>query len=287
MSMNTEQKKDSWTIVKWDFVFNLIVLGSFLFLRGHLIFSYIVFFAIYAFSFIAFKNHGPWIPIIWAGLTVLAFYWVWIYPYIEIDHFFRIIAWVTLSYTGFWVLNAIKNYIRYLKSLQPEICPFCGAEEDELMSHMGNKMCGKCFNLGVFSIQAYHNNLLNYWDYEFIKDVEREIGKPIPLISNGSESTEEIVFNDQKFGYICQDKKITHLYFVAQEMTSLNLAIGSLNRLKILNLNNNRLAYLPVTIQSLIQLEELDLRRNPLDLSLADLQQTIDEMREKGCKIHY
>ena len=286
MSMQTDRGKDQLLIVKWDIVVNLIVLSSFLYVRDFPVFAYIAFGLIFIFSIFAFKHHKPWVPIILATVTSLIFYWVKVYPFVTFDYFFRIGAYSVLIYTGFWILNASKNYIMYLRSLQPEICPFCGAEEDELLRRMGSILCQKCFNLGEFSIEGYNNNLLNYWDFEYIKDLALSLGEEIPFLGEESKM-EQSALTGHQFGYISHERKITHLFLVSKGITSMELAIGSLNRLKILSISKNRLAFLPNTIQYMESLEVLDLRGNPLDLALSGLQHSLDVMKENGCIVHY
>jgi hypothetical protein len=185
----------------------------------------------------------------------------------------------------FWSIISIKNYIKYLASLRPKICPICGGLDKELVIFLEEGMCHNCFDLGRFVTQDYHGVPLNFWDFEVIDALEDQLNEEIPLIDLVKlESSIDTIY-DILFGFTVRDQKITNLILVEKSIGIINLAIGTLSYLEFLNLYNNNIRVIPGSFQELKQLERLDLRRNPVKFKTLDLQKTVDLIKENGCEL--
>ena len=284
-----ETKKDNWVVIKWDFITNLLFLGGFLYFQDTTFFrilSYFVFIQIFVFSYYAFTYKGPWVSIFFGIVTTLLFLFVANYPpNWELEFLFRVFAWSFFSYTLFWVLISIKNYILYLRSLRPKICPICGGLDKELVIFLEEGMCHTCFDLGKFVVQVYHGTHLNFWDFEVIDALENELNEEVPLIDiEKLESSTDTIY-DIPFGFTVKDQKITNLMLVNKSIGIINLAIGTLSYLEFLNLYNNKIQVIPGSFQELRRINRLDLRRNPVRFNTLELKKTASVIKENGCEL--
>ena len=139
--------------------------------------------------------------------------------------------------------------------------------------------------------ENFQNKPILKEEIEILKELETIIGKPIPKINKLreliiSEKGKKLYKN--QFGFIANNDHIIGLSlcfsnrfkkgeikFFEKKLNSIPETIGDLRYLKILNLNNNNLTYLPKSLCKLENLEELFLSGN----SLYELPESINKLQ--------
>jgi len=99
------------------------------------------------------------------------------------------------------------------------------------------------------------STLLEKSEYITIQELERLVGKAIPIVTEVESST---------FGLVIQDRHVVQLGCYKSELTSLPETIGNLQSLQILDLDYNNITSFPETIGNLQSLQTLRLIGNKL-----------------------
>ncbi len=123
----------------------------------------------------------------------------------------------------------------------------------------------------------YHGTHILRYEYEAMKDLEKIIGKPIPLV-------EKV---DLTFGYVCKNHRIVELGLYKCHITNLPNSISHLKILEVLDLGYNDLTDLPKCLTNLTKISRLNLMWNHFTTLPVIIRQivTINELEFQGNKL--
>ena len=274
-------------LMKWDMIFNLLFIIAFVWVYEQYVLAIWLFLQIFIFSYYSFKYRGLSVAIIF---IILSFFPFWFYimdperPYAQAILFAGIILAV---YGLFWILIAYKNLKVYMESLKPQECPICEKEKQEFIQHLGRFMCSDCFYKEAFELIEYDGIEIYKWDYDFLKFLENQIGRNIPLYksSDQDEIDWEKLPEEKFFGYIISDKNIVGLSLPDAGIKSIPNEIGLLTHIRFLNFEGNQLAEIPLSIERVASLRYLNVQNNLMEIISQQLEYTFRFLRKQKCTI--
>ncbi|MHA1796520.1 MAG: hypothetical protein ACTSUK_10440 [Promethearchaeota archaeon] len=283
--------KETYPIIKWDIIVNILFFSAWMWFKGNLIFQIVavfLFLQAYIVSYYIFHYYKYDIPIV----LVLISIFLWLIFFVlnsllgEVYNTFLFICIAFTIYAVFSFVIRSKNYKAYLKANGPQPCPICGMEKWEHVFHLGQDMCRDCFEKRALSQVYYHDSLIFQWDYDVLMFIEKELGKEIPALDPVLNYTNPTQINpDELFGFVLEDRNITRLYLNNQKLRHLPPFIGLLIDLRELHLKNNKLASLPSSIFDLVRLRLLDYRQNPIKFRTGEIERALLNLMKRGCEI--
>ena len=276
---------EKYYIVKWDLIFNIVFFASWLYIAGFRVLGILLFSMVFVTSYFIFHYTGYGVTITFLILSLFPFSLVIIDPVWNLPTFFLVLGCGMVSYALFWLFLTKKNRQRYMASLQPEVCIYCGEEKQKYVIHMGRRMCQDCFLQEAFEVVSYHDTDMYRWDHDILRFFELEIGEPIPEIPfDGQFDITEYQF-DNIFGYGVEDQNLVFISIPFKNLKHLPHPIGLLVHLRALNLRGNQLPTLPYSLTNLIKLQYLDVRENPMPILLPEAQKALFVLQKHHCKI--
>lgn len=284
--------KERYPIVKWDIVFNIIIIAFALWASGKLylqIIALIVFLQVYVVSFFIFHYWKIWVPLILVCISAifwLAYLIMREFIIVEVVEAMLFVCIATSIYSLFWFVIWRKNHYLHLKALRPKPCPVCGEEKEEHIIHLGQDMCVQCFEKQAIAQVFYHDEIVYKWDFDVLNYLEAELEKPIPILdAKLNYMSPKEVNAEELFGAVIEDKNISRLYLNHQNLKNLPPFIGLLLNLVELHVRNNQLAKLPTSLINLANLRVLDYRGNPLEFRSGDVERALLNLTRKNCLI--
>ena len=284
--------KEKYPIVKWDIIFNIVVVsfGLWFSLKWYFqVIAIVLFFQAYVASYFIFHYYKIWIPLILCSIA--GFFWgnYFIFgPFLipEAGNALLFICIATSVYALFSFVIWRKNLRLYKIAQRPEVCLVCGLERNQHVFHLGQRMCMQCFEKMAISLVEYHESILYQWDYDILRALEQDLSRPIPLLDSVLNYTNPQDINpDDYFGYVLEGNNITRLYLNNQNLHSLPYFIGLLLYLVELHIKNNQITALPPSIIDLVNLKVIDYRQNPLEFRSGDVERALLNLTRKRCLI--
>jgi len=142
-----------------------------------------------------------------------------------------------------------------------DICPNCEKEFTYTTFRLSPRRCQFCVNdISQFTSKKYAGIELNENEITALKDLEAVLFEPIPALNS----------DNNEFGFIVENKKITTLNLINKKLFYIPSSILNLSSLEVLNLSSNYIVFLPEAIKYLLSLKQLNISNNNL-IILPDL----------------
>ncbi|WP_371802463.1 hypothetical protein [Candidatus Lokiarchaeum ossiferum] len=274
-------------LMKWDMIFNLLFITAFVWVYNQPVLAIWIFIQIFIFSFFSFNYRGLSVSLLFLILSGIPF---WLYisnPQRNGADIILFVGVILAVYGVFWIFIALKNNKAYLDSLKPQTCPICETEKHEFVQHLGRFMCTDCFYKEAFEVVEHDGIEIFKWDYNFLKFLENQIEKPIPLYksTDRDEIDWEKLPEEEFFGYIIDEKNIKALSLPNAGIKAIPNEIGLLTHIKFLNLQGNQLVDLPLSIERIASLRYLNIQRNIMEIISQDLEYVFRFLKKRKCVI--
>lgn len=276
-------------LMKWDMIFNLLFITAFVWVLEQPVLAIWIFLQIFIFSYFSFNYRGLSVPLFFLLLSIIPFWMYLTNPNRPYNELFIFVGIILAIYGVFWIFIALKNHRVYLDSMKPEKCPVCDEDNYEFVNHLGRLMCMECFNKEAFEVVEYNGVEIFKWDYNFLKFLENQIDRAIPLYK--SSDRDEVVWenlpNEDFFGYIIQERNILALSIPNSGIKMIPDEIGLLTHIRFLNFRGNHLVELPLSIESIASLKYLNIQGNLMDIISQQLEYVFRALKKRKCDIIY
>jgi len=282
------QFRERFNIIKWDLLFDLLLLSGFLWGQEYHFFSIFVFMQIYISSFFIFNYRKYTLPPFLMSLSLIPALVYLLFPGFPVEFRSGMVLsfWVILSYGVFWFVIIFKNRKEFENAQEDELCMVCDQQKDEFVIHMGRYLCKDCFLEQAYTMVEYNGTEMYKSDYDVLNYLENEIGEKIPNYNlNDEKDILKPEFENKLFFSIEQN----NLTVISIPNTNLQIIlpeeIGLLHTLRILNLHGNKISKLPYAFRELYHLKIINLKNNDLDFLPAHILKSLALLKRRGCTI--
>ena len=282
------QFKDKYPIIKWDLLFDLLLLSGYLWGQKYIFFSIIAFMQIYLASYFIFNYRKYTLPPFLMSLSSIPGLIYIIFPDLPAEFRSGMVFsfWFILSYGAFWFIIIFKNRKEFANAQELELCMLCDEQKEDFVIHMGRYMCKECFLSQAYEVVKYYNTEIYQWDYDVLTFFENEIGEKIP---NYNLSEDDYILKpeiESKLFFSVEENNVTAIS-IPNRNFQLNLPeeIGLLHTLKILNFQGNQISKLPYSLRNLYHLKILNLKNNNLDYLPGHSLKTLTLLRRRHCDV--
>ena len=274
-------------LMKWDMIFNLLIITAFVWVYELPVLSIWIFLQIFIFSYFSFNYRGLSVALFFLLCSIIPFWLYIVNPNRQFADLFLFVGVILAIYGIFWVFIVLKNMKTYVESLKPQVCPLCQTEQRKFVHHLGRVMCNDCFYKEAFEVIEYYGVEIYKWDYNILQFLEVQIDKPIPFYK--SADRDEIDWddlpNEEFFGFIIGERNIVALSLPNARIKIIPHEIGLLTHIKYLNFKENQLVELPLSIESVVSLKYLNIQGNNMDIISQQLEYTFRALKRRHCEI--
>jgi hypothetical protein len=282
------QFREKYIIIKWDLLFDLLLLSGFLWAQEYIFFAVFVFMQIYISSYFIFNYRKYTLPPFLMSLSLIpgAIYLIFTELPTEFRSGMVFGFWLILSYGAFWFIIIFKNRREFKNAQELELCLECNLQKENFVIHMGRYLCKECFLSHAYKLVKYHGKEMYQMDYDVLSYFEKKIGEEIPnynLIENNDILKPEI---ESKLFYSLEENNVSAIS-IPNKNLQLNIPeeIGLLHTLRVLNFQGNKISKLPYALRNLYHLKILNLKNNDLDFLAAHSLKTLTLLRRRGYNV--
>ena len=282
------QFREKHTIIKWDLLFDLLLFAAFLWARDLTFLAIFVFLQVYIASYFIFNYRkyrlAPFLMI----FSIIPFFFYFQFP--ELDAGFRnglfFCGWSILSYGAFWFIIIFKNRKEFANAQELELCMVCDEQKEDFIIHMGRYLCRDCFLEQAYTIVKYNNIEIFQSDYDVLSYFEHEIGERIPIYQLSDDTDILKPEIESKLFFSVEEYNVVAIS-IPNKNLKINLPeeIGLLHTLRILNFPGNQISKLPYSFRELYHLKIVNLRNNPLDFLPGHSLKTLALLRRRHCNV--
>ncbi len=282
------QFRSKYGILKWDLLLNYLIFATFLWARDLIFFAIIVFLQVYVASYFIFNYRKYRIVPLLMSFSIIPFLTYKYLPGLDklTSDALLFCCWAILSYGAFWIIIIFKNRKEFENAQEMELCLVCNKQKENFVIHMGRFLCKDCFLEQAYQLVKFNGTEIFTWDYDVLSYLEHEIGEKIPN------------FNLNEDNDILKPEIINKLFFSVDgnNVTAISIPnhniklilpeeIGLLQTLRILNFPGNLISKLPYSLRDLFHLKILNLKNNPLDYLPGHSLKTLAFLRRRSCNI--
>ena len=282
------QFRDKYPIIKWDLLFDLLLLSGFLWGHNYIFFSVLAFLQIYIASYFIFNYRKYTLPPFLMSLSLIPGFIYYLFPDLPVEFRSGMVLsfWVILSFGAFWFIIIYKNRREFANAQEFELCMVCDEQKADFIIHMGRYLCRDCFLEQAYTIVKYNNIEIFQTDYDVLSYFEHEIGEKIPIyhLSNDEDILKAEIEN--KLFFSVEENNVTAIS-IPNKNLKINLPeeIGLLQTLRVLNFPGNKISKLPYSFRDLYHLTIVNLKNNHLDFLPGHSLKTLELLRRRHCKV--
>jgi len=282
------QFREKYTFLKWDLLFNLLLLSGYLWAQNYIFFAVFAFLQIYISSYFIFNYRKYILSPFLMSLSLIPMLTYFLFPEFPAEFRSALVFsfWIILSYGAFWFIIIFKNRKEFKNAQELELCLECNIQKEDFVIHMGRYMCKECFLSQAYEIVKYHDTDVYQWDYDVLSYFEQKIDEEIP---NYNLNDDNDIFKpeiENKLFFSVEENNVTVISIPNKNFQLiLPEEIGLLNTLKILNFQGNKISKLPYSLRNLYHLTILNLKNNNLDFLPAHSLKTLTLLRRRDCNV--
>ncbi|MHA1719987.1 MAG: hypothetical protein ACTSXK_10735 [Promethearchaeota archaeon] len=282
------QFREKYTIIKWDLLLDILLFAAFLWARELTFLAVFAFLQVYIVSYFIFNYRKYRLAPLLMSFSIIPFFFYFKFPLLDAN--FReglyFSGWAILTYGAFWFIIIYKNRKEFKKAQELEVCMVCDQPKEEFVIHMGRYLCKECFLEQAYKTKKYNNIEIYQWDYDILIYFEHEIGEIIP---NYNLNEDNDILNPEiegKLFFSVEDKNVTAIS-IPNKNLAMNFPeeIGLLQTLRVLNFPGNKISKLPYSLRDLYHLKVINLRNNPLRYLPGHSLKTLTFIRRRGCVV--
>jgi len=280
------QFRNKYGIIKWDLLLNFLIFATFLLARDLIFLAIIVFLQVYVASYFIFNYRKYRLAPFLMSFSIIPFLTYFFLPGLDelTSNALLFCGWAILSYGAFWFVIIFKNRREFRDAQEMELCLVCDQPKWDFVIHMGRYLCRDCFLEKAYQKEKYNGIEIYRWDYDILSYLEKEVGEKIP---NYNLSEDNDIYKpeiENKLFFSVDDNNITTIS-IPNKNLSLNLPeeIGLVQSLRILNFPGNKISKLPYAIRDLYHLKIINLKNNPLEYLPGHSLKTLSLLKRRNC----
>lgn len=282
------QFRSKYGIIKWDFLFNFLIFATFLWARDEPIFAFIVFLQVYVASYYIFNYRKYRLAPFLMSFSLIPFLTYFFLPGLDdlTSGALLFCGWAILSYGAFWFLIIFKNRKEFENAQELEVCLVCDKPKFDFVIHMGRYLCKDCFLEQAYQIEKYDGIEIYRWDYDILSFLEKEIGEKISYYNLSEDEDILKPEIENKLFFSAEENNIT-VISIPNKNLPINLPeeIGLVQTIRVFNFPGNKISKLPYSMRNLFHIKILNLKNNPLEYLPGHSLKTLTFLKRRGCKI--
>ena len=282
------QFRDKYPIIKWDLLFDLLLLSCYLWAQNYIFFAVFVFLQIYISSYFIFNYRKYSLPPFLMSLSLIPGFIYFLFPDLLAEFRSGMVFsfWIILSYGAFWFIIIFKNRKEFANAQELELCMVCDEQKEDFIIHMGRYMCKDCFLERAYTIVKYNNTEIYQSDYDVLSYFEHEIGEKIPIYNLSDDNDILNPEVENKLFFSVEENNVIAIS-IPNKNLKINLPeeIGLLHTLRILNFPGNQISKLPYSFRELYHLKIVNLKNNHLDFLPGHSLKTLTLLRRRHCNV--
>ncbi len=282
------QFRDKYGLIKWDLLLNFLILATYFWAQDLIFLALVVFLQVYVASYFIFNYRKYRLAPFLMSLSIIPFSVYLLYP--DLDALFRsalfFCGWAILTYGIFWFLIIFKNRKEFQNAQEMELCLECNTQKPNFVIHMGRYLCKDCFLEQAYNLKNFNGIEIYSWDRDVLSYLEHEIGEKI-LNFNLSEDNDILKSEIENKLFFSVEENNVIAISIPNKNLKLNLPeeIGLIQSLRILNFPGNQISKLPYSMRDLFHLKILNLKNNHLEYLPGHSLKTLTFLKRRGCNI--